>query len=426
MTILTRRRLIQTSGAALFAPALLPRRARASGGVIKVGHVAPRSGPLGAISEGDGWVNEQIRAFMNGQIETAAGTFEFELIEKDTQSDPNRAADMAQDLILSDEVDLILVGSTPDTTNPVCDLAELNGVPCLSTATPWQPWFFGRGGVPGETTFRWTNHFFWGAEDLTAVYLDLWSTLDTNRVVGGLWPNDPDGAAFSDPNVGFPPALTAAGFTVVDAGRYQNLKDDFSAEIAMFKAAGVEIVTGVMLPPDLATFLTQAKQQGFEPKMVTVAKAALTPKGIEAMPNGLGNGLSGEVYWGPQYPFASSLTGQSAQDLIDAYEAASGNQWIQSLGYTHALAEVGIDALCRATEISPEGIMAAINTTDLRSIVGPVRWGDFAPFANIAKTPVAGGQWQQQADGHYRLVATNNAHSPEIRTDGALVYKAWS
>ena len=424
MMKLNRRRLLQSTGAALFAPAVLSRPLRAQTGVLKVGYVAPRSGPLGAISEGDGWVIDQFREFMGGTIETATGTYDFEFIDKDTQSDPNRAADMAQDLILRDEVDLILVSSTADTTNPVCDVAELNGVPCVSTATPWQPWFFGRGGVPGETTFQWTNHYFWGAEDLTEVYLELWNSLDTNKVVGGLWPNDPDGAAFADPELGFPPALEAAGFTVVDAGRYQNLKDDFSAEIAMFKQAGVEIVTGVMLPPDLATFLVQAKQQGFEPKMVTVAKAALTPKGIEAIPNGLGNNLSGEVYWGPQYPFASSLTGQTSTDLIAAYEAATGNRWLQSLGYTHSLTEVAVDVLKRATEVTPEGIMAAVNATDLTTIVGHVKWGDFPPFANVAKTPLAGGQWQK-TDGSYELIATNNGYSPELTVGGTLEYKTW-
>ncbi|NIZ13568.1 ABC transporter substrate-binding protein [Phaeobacter sp. HF9A] len=425
MMKLNRRRLLQTTGAALCAPAVLSRALFAKTRALKVGYVAPRSGALGAISEGDGWAIEQFRELMGGTIETATGTYDFEFIDKDTQSDPNRAADMAQELILRDEVDLILVSSTADTTNPVCDVAELNGVPCVSTATPWQPWFFGRGGVAGETTFRWTNHYFWGAEDLTNVYLELWNSLETNKVVGGLWPNDPDGAAFADPELGFPPALEAAGFTVVDAGRYQNLKDDFSAEIAAFKKAGVEIVTGVMLPPDLATFLVQAKQQGFEPKMVTVAKAALTPKGIEAMPNGLGNNLSGEVYWGPQFPFASSLTGQTATDLIAAYEAATGNQWIQSLGYIHSLTEVAVDVLRRATEISPEGIMAAVNATDLTTIVGHVKWGDFPPFANVAKTPLAGGQWQKQDSGAYALIATNNGHSPELQIGGTLEYKTW-
>lgn len=424
---MNRRQLIKaTAATGLFAPSLLSsRRAYAAGGTLRVGYVAPRSGALSGISESDGFVIDAIRDSLGGKIDTAAGSLDIEIIEKDTQSDPNRAGDMASDLIYQDEVDLMLVGSTPDTTNPVADLCELNGVPCISNATPWQSWYFGRSGTPGEKSFTYTNHFFWGSEDLLAVYFGLWQGLETNKVVGALWPNDPDGIAFADPQLGFPPALKEAGFTLVDPGRYQNLKDDFSAEINAFKKAGVEIVTGVMLPPDLATFMAQAKQMGFTPKFVTVAKAALTPKGVASFPDGLGENLSGEYYWGPQFPYTSSLTGQSAEELCAAYVAASGNQWLQGTGYVHALFEAGIDTLKRSADITPEDIVAAMNSTDLDTCVGHVKWGDFAVAPNVAKTPVAGGQWQVAEDGSFDLVCTFNEVAPEISTNGSLTAKTW-
>jgi hypothetical protein len=53
---------------------------------------------------------------------------------------------VAADLILTDEVDLILVASTPETTNPVSDQCEIYEVPCISTVAPWQPWFFRKSG----------------------------------------------------------------------------------------------------------------------------------------------------------------------------------------------------------------------------------------------------------------------------------------
>mgnify|MGYP001772845505 CR=1 FL=1 len=429
MTKLTmnRRHLIKSTAAAtLFAPSIVSaRRAHAAGGTLRVGYVSPRSGALSQISESDGFVIDAVRDTLGGKLETAAGALDIEIIEKDTQSDPNRAGDMASDLIYQDEVDLVLVGSTPDTTNPVADLCELNGVPCLSAATPWQSWYFGRGGAPMEKSFTYTNHFFWGSEDLLAVYFGLWARLETNKVVGALWPNDPDGIAFADPNLGFPPALSEAGYTLVDPGRYQNLKDDFSAEINAFKSAGVEIVTGVMLPPDLATFMTQAKQMGYTPKFVTVAKAALTPKGVESFPDGLGENLSGEYYWGPQYPYVSSLTGQSTERLCAAYMEGTGNQWLQGTGYVHALFEVAVDLLKRTEDVTPEAVVAAMNATDLNTCVGHIKWGDFALAPNVAKTPVAGGQWQSDGEGGFKLVCTFNDVAPDIVTNGTLEPKVW-
>ena len=127
-------------------------------------------------------------------------------------------AEVASRLILSDKVDLMLVPSTPETTNPVSDQCEANGTPCISSVCPWQPWFFGRGGKP-ETGFKSTYHFFWGLEDIIGVFVDMWNTLPTNKVVGALWPNDGDGNAWGDPQRGFPPALASAGYKLIDPGR---------------------------------------------------------------------------------------------------------------------------------------------------------------------------------------------------------------
>jgi branched-chain amino acid transport system substrate-binding protein len=96
-----------------------------------------------------------------------------------------------------------------------------------------------------------------------SVFTAMWGQLDTNKQVGGLFPNDGDGNAWGDPNVGFPPVLDKQGYGLTDPGRYQNLTDDFSAQINAFKQGNVEIVTGVPIPPDFTTFWNQAKQQGF-------------------------------------------------------------------------------------------------------------------------------------------------------------------
>ena len=99
-----------------------------------------------------------------------------------------------------------MAASTPDTTNPVADQAEVNEVPCITTDCPWQPYFFGRNGDP-KKGFTWTYHFFWGLEDVIGAFLALWKSAPTNKVIGGLFPNDADGNAWGDPKIGFPPAL---------------------------------------------------------------------------------------------------------------------------------------------------------------------------------------------------------------------------
>ena len=158
----------------------------------------------------------------------------------------NRAAEVASELILRDKVDLILATSAPETTNPVSDQAEINEVPCVTTNCPWQPYFFGRNGDPASG-FKWTYHFFWGLEDVIAAFLNLWDGMPTNKTVAGIFPNDADGNAWGDAKLGLPPALAAAGYKLVDPGRYQVMSNDFTAQITAFKNAGCEIVTGNMI-----------------------------------------------------------------------------------------------------------------------------------------------------------------------------------
>lgn len=419
--LLTRRTLIQ-SGAATgltLAAGGLAAPALAQGAKIRIGYVSPQTGPLAAFAESDAF---NIDAFLASE----AGA-NFEVVVKDSQSNPNRAAEVAQELIIDDEVSLVLVASTPETTNPVATTCEAEGIPCLSTVAPWQPWFIGQQGDPTTPDswqpFTYAFHFFWGLEDVVGVFTAMWNQLDTNRQVGGLFPNDGDGNAWGDPAVGVAPGFLEAGYTTIDPGRYQNLSDDFTAQINAFKAASAEIVTGVVIPPDFTTFWNQARQQGFRPKAATVAKALLFPTSVEALGEA-GHNLSSEVWWSPSHPFASSLTGQGCADLAAAFTGATGRPWTQPIGYVHALFEVAADAMARVDDAAdPDAVAEAIAATSLDTVVGRLAWDGTGvpPFAarNVAKTPLVGGQWRL-ADGAWDLVVTDNSLAPQVPTGGTM------
>ena len=402
------------AGSGLAAPAI------AQGAKIKLGYVSPQTGPLAGFAESDAY---NIKAF----LESAAGK-NFEVIVKDSQSNPNRAAEVAKSLIVDDEINLMLVGSTPENTNPVATTCEAEGVPVISTMAPWQPWFIGQQGNPGDPAswkpFKFAYHYFWGLEDVIAVYTAMWKQLDTNGKVGGLFPNDADGNAWGDPKNGVGPGFAAAGFTLTDPGRYQNLTDDFTAQVNAFKAANVEIVTGVVIPPDFTTFWNQARQQGFKPKAVTVAKAILFPQSVETL-GAAGNNLSSEVWWSASHPFKSTITGQSSAELAADYTAKSGRPWTQPIGFVHSLFEVAANVMGRVQDpTDAEAIAAAIAATDMTTVVGKVAWNGagLPPFAakNVCKTPLVGGQWRQKADGSFDLVIVENGTAPEIPTAGKM------
>jgi branched-chain amino acid transport system substrate-binding protein len=409
---LNRRTVLKASAGLVTAPALM-RRAYAAD-VFKIGKVGPVTGPIAGFGEATSWTVDQLKDVM-GKLPVPV-----EIIQKDSQSNPNRAAEVTTELIEKDGVKMLLAKGTPDTVNPVADQAELNGVPCISDDAPWQTFFFGRGGDPSKG-FKYTYHCFWGLEDVIANFLDIWDKSGAAKVVGGVFANDADGNAWGDKERGFPGPLAAAGYKLVDPGRYQPLTNDFTAQITAFKEAGVEIVTGVMIPPDFATFWSQCAQQGFKPKVVTVGKALLFPSSIEALGD-RGDGLTSEIWWSPNHPFKSSLTGQTAKELCDAYTASTGRPWTQPLGFGHALFEMAFDVIKRTKDLNdPESILAAIGETELETIIGPISWkgGPNNPVKNVCKTPLVGGQWTKVGAG-YDLIITSNPQQPNIPIGGKL------
>jgi len=416
-----RRTLVQlAAGGALAATTTwLSPLARAAGSrTLKIGFVSPQTGPLAPFGEADRFMVQQMQAALKDGITIRGKNFPVSIVVKDSQSNPNRAGEVASDLILKDKVDIMLVSGTPETANPVCDACELNETPCVSTVVPWQPWFFGRKGDP-KKGFNFTYHFFWGLEDVIGVYTAMWQSVQTNKSVGGLFPNDGDGNAWGDARVGFPPVLTQKGFALKDPGRFQSMTQDFSAQIAAFRQASAQIVTGVVIPPDARNFLVQARQQGFRPKVISIGKALLFPGAIEALGD-LGEGLSTEVWWSPSHPFKSSLTGQSAQQLAAAYETATGKQWTQPLGFAHALFEIAVDTLKRTKDIDSNiAVRDALAATRLDTIVGNVAWGT-GPVKNVAKTPLAGGQWVKGQKHRFDLVIVNNQLAPAVPVGAPL------
>ncbi len=411
-------RVASAAGAAAMT-ALSSSRAQAqTARAIRIGYVSPQTGPLAGFGETDSFVVGGIRKAVGKGVTVAGRAHPVEILVRDSQSDPNRAAEVASRLILTDKVDLMLVASTPETTNPVSDQCEVNGTPCISSVCPWQPWFFARGGKP-DVGFKSTYHFFWGLEDIIGVFVDMWNSIETNKVVGALWPNDGDGNAWSDKERGFPPALAKAGYKVVDPGRYPNLTDDFSAQISTFKREKVEIVTGVPIPPDWTTFWKQAAQQGFRPKVATVGKALLFPRSVEAL-GPLGDGMSTEVWWSPQHPFKSSLTGATAAVFASEYTRETKKEWTQPLGFIHALFEIALDSLKRAKSLDDKGaIVVAIKETSLNTIVGPIAWGK-GPVPNVAKTPLVGGQWGKGKAFPFDITIVSNKSAPNIPVGGKL------
>ncbi|MFT4002989.1 MAG: ABC transporter substrate-binding protein [Rhizobium sp.] len=422
-TGLSRRGFMTAAAAGTTALALGGRAAFAAGETLKVGFISPRTGPLGGFGETDGYVLELARKALADGLQAGGKTWKVEILDRDTQSDPSRAGQLAKDLINNEAIDLMLVVSTPETINPVADACEAAGVPCLSTVMPWEAWYFGRGAKPGAPSpFKWTYHFGFGVGEFLKTYISQWNLIETNKKVGVMYPNDADGNAI---RANLAPALAKAGFTIVDPGAYETGTTDFSSQIALFRQEGVEIFNSFPIPPDFAAFWRQAAQQGLiqQIKICQVAKTGLFPSDIEALGD-LGMNIASAAYWHKAFPYKSSLTGISGPELADGYEAASGKQWTQQLGASLSLLDAGFDVLKAASDVkSKEAVAKAMSTLKTTTIAGKV---DFTtgPVANVSPGPIIGTQWvKAPAGSKFALdyVVTEHATDPNVPVGAKLI-----
>jgi branched-chain amino acid transport system substrate-binding protein len=411
-------KLIGASGAGAIASRWMFQTAAAAGRTIKIGMVSPQTGPIAAFGEADQWVLAEAKKTLAKGITVAGQEHPVEILYRDSQSNPNRASEVTAQLINRDKVDIVIGSSTGDTVVPVADQCELAGVPCITADDPWEDFFFGRKGDPAKG-FEWTYHFFWGFGMVANLFADMWLSLSTNKKVGLMLTNDPDGIAASNEDHGMPPTFRKKGLEVVNLGLYPPLSDDFTSQIRQLKANNCEVACGIFNPPQFAIFWTQCAQQGYRPKIMTPPKALLFPTAVEALGD-RGAGTSTEVWWSHHHPFKSGLTDQTAQQFCDAYETATGKQWTQPIGFKHANIEIAIDALKRAKKLDAGSIRDAIKETNYQSLVGPITWkgvGATNPVPNVCTTPLVGGQWKKGAKFKYDLNIVYNKTAPNIPLD---------
>lgn len=422
---LNRRRFVTLAGAAaaaLTVPASVRTASARGDDVIRVGFISPQSGPIGIFGEGDPFVLDLVRKTVAKGIEVGGKRYGVEFISRDTQSDPVRAAQVAKDLINGEQIDLMLSASTPETVNPVADACEAAGVPSLSTTSPWEAFYFGRGAKPGQPSpFKWTYHFCFGVGNFATLYADQWSKVETNRKVGVLLPSDADGNAIRGLLL---PALEKAGFTIIDAGPYENGNPDFSTQINLFRRERCEIFNTFPFPPDFAVFWRQAAQKGYAQmvRICQMAKAGLFAPELEAL-GALGNGLHAGAYWHKAYPFKSTATGLSSRELADGFEARSGKQWNQQVGATAALFDAGLAAIRAAGNPKHKPSMAAaLAALRTETACGPI---DFTsgPVPNCTPIGLVGVQWVKAPHGskhQFELEIVSNADHPKVPTTAKM------
>jgi branched-chain amino acid transport system substrate-binding protein len=398
-----------------------------SGGTkaITIGWIHPLTGPLAGFGAPDNWVISKVMQttpYKSG-FKIAGKTYSVTLKSYDTQSSSTRAGDLARTAILSDGVDLLLASSTPETVNAVASQAETLGTPLICANIPWEPWYINLGGNPLKPTLKpkYVVMFFLGAEHLVKCFIPMWdrmhSQLHTNKIVAAAFPNDADGNAF---RAVFPPIAKAAGYTFDMSSAYTDGTTNYSSMISQFKSDGADFFTNVPLPPDFATMWKQAAQQGFKPKLATVAKVLLFPPDAYAL-GPLAYNVATDAWWAPSLPWTSSFTGETCQQLATEFEAATSGQWNSNIS-NYSLFEVAHAALTSVSDPHDKAEVAtAIHNVNIQGVAGPLNFASGGPAPGVAITPPVGVQWQKGTKYPVEMQVVDNTLQPQAKITADLL-----
>lgn len=309
----------------------------------------------------------------------------FEVLVRDSRSTAEGARAATRSLAGAGVELVVTLGGTATLPAVVGACAE-HGVPSLSTTLPWQ--LFAARALPGRSF-----HFCWGVDDIAEVFADLWEHLGPARTVGCVWNDGPQGAALRR---WFRPVAVARGHHLVDVPYREGGGGPPPAR-------EVEVVTGAATGEDLAAVV-----RAWRPRLVTCSRWLTYPFSVAR--HGL-DGVATVVSWTPWHRHLDGA--RRPPDLAAAYEAATGQQWLQPLGLAHALFEVAAHAVGNTG--STTSVADVLARTRLATVAGVLDWTR-GPAPGVAAVPLAGGQWR----GGPSLVVVDNRRAPLAPVTGGL------
>ncbi len=434
---ISRRNVLRAAGAGAAFAGFGGLLAACSGGIkgastgstkgITIGWIHPLTGSLAGFGAADNWVISKIKQtspYKNG-FKVGGKTYPVTIKSYDSQSSVSRAGDLARTAILTDNVDMLFASSTPETVNAVSSQAESLGTPLVCSNIPWESWYlnlFPKGNPQHATEkAKYVVMYFLGAEHLAECFIPMWnrihSQLSTDKVVAAAFPNDPDGNAF---RAVFPPIVQGAGYTLDMSSAYPDGTTNYTSMISQFKSVNADFFTNVPLPPDFATMWHQSIQQGFRPKLATVAKVLLFPTDAYALGSEAYN-IATDTWWVPTLPWTSSFTGEVCQKMANEFEAATGGQWNANIS-NYSLFEVAHAAFASVSDPHDKNEVAnAIHNVNIHALAGPLNFASGGPAPGVAITPPAGVQWQKGTKYPLEMQIVDNTLLPDAKITADLV-----
>ena len=360
---------------------------------ILIGYVAPFTGPLGFFTEQFEWSSKQCLDAINADggifIEAYGKKLPVRIITADTESDPNRAAEVATNLVTNNDLDFLIGAWTPATSLPVSAVAERYGIPALMENSPAEAWFDGG-------PYEWASAMMFYNKIVVDAFVEALKNFEaahgTNKKVGFVFDSDTDGLMFAET---YGMVMPAEGFDVFDPGRFPASTNDYTSIINQLKANDCDIAIANMLTPDFTTFWGQCQQLGYVPKVMLIGRGEEFMSAVVALGDTEGHGIMSETLWDRALPYRSHLLNLTSAELCDKYEAEANKPYSYCLGNDVTIFEIVNDTLGRCKDLEPATVLAALRSTNLDTVGGHMAFDEnhVSPLPGFIIQWVVGEKW---------------------------------
>jgi len=305
-----------------------------------------------------------------GGLEVGGKKLPVELVLQDDTSTQATAVSLADRLVNSDKVDLLLGTYASHLVEAQSTVAEQNQIPYVN----------GGGGATKiyKRKFRWLFGLLSPVE-LLGTTLMQWA--DEQQKAGKLpkpakialvWENTAHGKDFRTGISEFAAKSGGAWQVAVDESFELNGKD-FGALLGKVKAAGVDLFLVDAHLPDYVTMHRQYVSSGMCNKVVSYGARGSEKDAVQALGQENVNGVLSGVWWSAQL----ASTNAQAKRFVELFKARYGGrtpEWYQALGYETA--HVLFAAIKKAGSTDREAVRKALAETRFESLL-PGGWAEF-------------------------------------------------
>jgi branched-chain amino acid transport system substrate-binding protein len=224
------------------------------------------------------------------------------------------------------------------------------------------------------------------------------------------------------------PLFKDKGYDPVYKGLHQSGQEDYTADIAVWKQAGCELLLHVgAIPPDFVSMWQQCHQQQFQPKIVWGGAATFFPAVMESFAS-IAENIVTQAFWNPTYPFKDSLTGMSCQEIAAEFESATGQQWDQTIS-AYMQVEWMVDVFKRSTNVDDKTeTIKALDSTKMTTIGGPIDMTEKVDPNGLHMTPTVyqfpstGAQWVKSTkpNAKFELAVLTSPYTDLIKPSATL------